>query len=530
MKKFLRLTKINLYTFFDIHKIINARGFKEVKKVLPMLLLYIFSFGFLIFTFYKGIEFVIDGLIQLNMPYIILVMIMVMVSVTSALTTIFKVNKTLFNAKDYSFLLSLPIKKRTIISSKIFNLYIINFVFAAMLLIPTYIAYILKVDVNIWFHFLYLTTFFLIPVVPTIIGCLIGTIFMAIVSKLKYKTSIDILISILFIFVIYYLSYKIQSMSSLDLANISTSLVDKFNNLYPLTKVYLNIIRDNSLFDLMLFIVISLGLYQAFKYTVVYFFDNINSKLSEVTIVNKYKDKNVKVRNKLFSLYQKELKRYFSSSLYVMNTAVGCILLIIILGAFIIFGGETIDRVLEIPQLSDYLVLYGPLVFGTFCALSCTTNSAISLEGKNLWILKSLPIDVKDIFISKILVNLTILLPTILIGSILLTIITPISLVGYLILLFTPTMYAFFVSGFGLLINLYFPDFNWINEVKVIKQSIAVLVSLAVGMLIALGPLFIKVAINKTLYAFLIGVMVLILTIGLYYILFNQGKKIFKRL
>ncbi|MDD2409564.1 MAG: hypothetical protein PHD03_02460 [Bacilli bacterium] len=530
MKKFLKLTKINLYTLFDFYKILNARGFKEIKKILPMLLLYIFSFGFLAFMVYKGIVFTLDGLIALNMPYIILVTIMVTVSVTSAITTVFKVNKTLFNAKDYSFLLSLPIKKSTIISSKIMNLYIINVVFSAILLIPTYIAYIVKVDVDIWFHLMYFITFVLIPIVPTIIGSIIGTIFMAIVSNLKYKTSIDILISILFIFVIYYLSYKMQSMSSIDLANISNVIVNKFNNIYPLTKVYLNIIKENSIFDLIFFIIISVGLYQVFKFGLVKFFDNINSKLSEVTIVNKYRDKDVKVSSKLYSLYKKEIKRYFSSSLYVLNTAIGCIMLLLVLGAFAIFGGDTINKVLEIPELSNYLVFYGPLVFGVFCIISCTTNSSISLEGKNLWILKSLPINIKDIFISKIMVNLTILLPTIFIGSIMLAYISHINIIQYMVLLFTPCMYALFISSLGLLINLFFPDFNWTNEVKVIKQSIAVIVTLAVGMLVALGPLFIKIDINKTLYSFLVGIIIFLLTMILYYILFNKGKRIFKSL
>ena len=530
MKKFLKLTKINLYTFFDIHKIINARGFKEVKKVLPMLLLYIFSFGFLAFIIYKGVTFTLDGLIALNMPYIILVTVMVIVSTYSAIMTVFKINKTLFNAKDYTFLLSLPIKKSIIISSKIFNLYIINFVFGAMLLIPTYIAYIVKVDVDIWFHIMYLITFVLIPVIPTIIGSIIGTLFTAIISKFKYKNSFDILISIAFIFIIYYLSYKVQSMSSADLANISTFIVDKFNNIYPLTKVYLNIIKENSIFDLILFIIISIGLYQLFKFGLVKFFDNINSKLSEVTIINKYREKDVKVSSKLYALYKKEIKRYFSSSLYVMNTAIGCIMLLLVLGAFAIFGGDTINKLLEIPELSNYLVFYGPLVFGVFCVISCTTNSSISLEGKNLWILKSLPINIKDIFISKIMVNLTILFPTILIASIMLAFISHLNVIQYLILLFTPVMYALFISGCGLLINLFFPDFNWTNEVKVIKQSIAVLASLAVGMLVAMAPLFIRIDINKTLYSFLVGVIVLFLTIILYYILFNKGKRIFKSL
>ena len=205
-------------------------------------------------------------------------------------------------------------------------------------------------------------------------------------------------------------------------------------------------------------------------------------------------------------------------------------MLLLVLGAFAIFGGDTIDKVLEMPELSNYLVFYGPLVFGVFCVLSCTTNSSISLEGKNLWILKSLPINIKDIFISKVMVNLTILLPTLLVSSIILTYIAKLSIIQFIALLFTPVMYAFFISGFGLLINLFFPDFNWTNEVKVIKQSIAVLASLAVGMLVAMGPLFIKTDMNKTLYSFLIGVIVFILTLILYYILFNKGKRIFKSL
>lgn len=530
MKKLLKLTKINLLTYFEFYKIKNAKGFNELKKVLPMFLLYIFSFGMLMYLAFKGISFTVDGFIELNMPYIILVTVMVIVSIYSAFTTVFKVNKTLFNANDYSFLLSLPIKKSVIISSKIINLYITNLVYGAMFMLPAYLAYILKVDVDILFHLNYFITLPLIPVVPTIIGLIIGSLLTAITSKFKYKNFFNILYSLAFILVFYYLSYKMQSVSAIDLANIGNSIVNRFHSLYPLTKLYLNIIKDNSITDLILFIIISLGLYQIFKFGLVRFFDNINSRLNSVTITNKYSDKNVKVRSKLYSLYKKELKRYLSSSLYVLNTAVGSFMLILSLAAFLIFGADTVNELLQMPELSNYFILYGPLVLGAFCALSCTTNSSISLEGKNLWILKSLPIDTKYIFIAKILVNLTILIPTIFIGSVMLSFITNINIIKFLILLFTPTMYALFISGLGLLINLYFPDFSWTNEIKVVKQSIAVLISLASGMMVVMIPLFIKIDINNSLYSFLVGVVMLLLTIILYYILFNKGKKIFKSL
>lgn len=530
MKKLLKLTKINLLTYFDFHKIRNAKGFKEIKKALPMFLLYIFSFGMLMYLAYKGISFTLDGLIELNIPYIIIVAVMVITSIYSAFTTTFRVNKTLFNANDYSFLLSLPIKKSVIISSKIIDLYIINSIFSAMLMIPAYIAYILKVDVDILFHLMYFITLPLVPIVPTIIGLIIGSILTAFTSKLKYKNLFNILYSLAFIFIFYYFSYKMQSMSSVDLANISNTIVNKFNSLYPLTKIYFNIIKDNSMIDLIGFIVMSLGLYQVFKYGLVIFFDKINSRLNSITINNNYSEKNIKVSNKLYSLYKKEIKRYFSSPLYVLNTAVGCLMLIISLVALLIFGEETVNNLLQMPELSNYFILYGPLVLGAFCTLSCTTNASISLEGKNLWILKSLPIDAKYIFIAKILVNLSLLIPTIFISSIMLSFITKMTIINFLILLVTPIIYALFISGLGLLINLYFPDFNWTNEIKVIKQSIAVILSLAIGMMIAMIPLFIKININNTLYSFLVGIVMLILTFILYYILFNKGKRIFKSL
>lgn len=530
MSKLFKLIKINLLTIFDIHKFINAKGFKEKKKAIPMLLLYLYAFGILAFFVYRGASFTLDGLIQFDQPHILLVMMMVVSSIYTIFTTIFKVNKTVFDAKDYSILLGLPIKKSIIITSKVALLYITNLIFTALFMIPTYLTYIMKVDVNLIFHLNFLITFLLIPIIPTIIGTIIGSFLTSIGSRFKYKNFANILISLGFIIGVYYFSYQIQSLNSIDLANLSNSIVNHFNSIYPLTKVYLNIIKNNSMIDLILFILTSIALYQIFIYILVKYFEKINSRLNEVTITSKYDEEKLNVNSQLKSLYKKEIKRYFSSALYVLNTAVGCLMLLFALGALLIFDSETVDAILQIPELTNYFVLFGPLVFGVFCSLSCTTNSSISLEGKNLWILKSLPVDIKYIFIAKIMVNLTILLPTIFIGSIMLTFIANLTIVDFLLLLFTPTMFALFISGFGLLINLYFPDFNWINEIKPIKQSVAVLVSLAVGMTISIAPLMIDTSIDSDLYSLLIGFIVMIITIVTYLILFNHGKKIFKNL
>ena len=530
MKKLLKLTKINLLTFFDIHKVINPVSKKEKKKAIWMLLLYILSFGLLAFTFFSASRFMLSGLILMEIPHILLVLFMAASSILSVMSSVSKVNKTIFNSDDYNILLSLPIKKSTIISSKIILLYISNLVFTLLLMFPAYLAYILKVDVALSFHFYYLITLFLIPVVPTVIGSIIGSLLSSITSRFKYKNFVNVFLNLVLFLGVYALSYRVQSLTTIDLANLSDSFVSKINNIYPLSKMYLNIIQNESLYNFILFVLISIIIYELFKYSLVKYFDNINSKLSAVTIVNEYKDSDVKQNSKLISLYKKELKRYFSSPLYVLNTALGCVILIIALIVFAIYGSESLDALLDIPNLSNYLILYGPLVFCAFCALSCTTNSSISLEGKNIWILKSLPVTVKEIFLSKIMVNLTILYPTILIGSILITYIANLTFINFLLLLFVPGIFSLFISGTGILTNLYFPDFEWKNEVKPIKQSISVVVSLAIGFALSLIPIFIKLNINNMLYSFIYGLFLILITYILYRILFTKGKKLFKSL
>jgi ABC-2 type transport system permease protein len=42
-----------------------------------------------------------------------------------------------------------------------------------------------------------------------------------------------------------------------------------------------------------------------------------------------------------------------------------------------------------------------PFVFGWMASMGSTTASAISMEGKSLWIIKSLPVSAKDWFAAK---------------------------------------------------------------------------------------------------------------------------------
>ena len=139
----------------------------------------------------------------------------------------------------------------------------------------------------------------------------------------------------------------------------------------------------------------------------------MNTALTNHATKRNYKMQSLEISSPFMALYRKELKRYFSSTIYVMNTGFGVVLLLIATIFIAIFGVENLDTLVGAPGISAMISFAAPFIISTMIAISCTTASAISLEGKNLWILKSSPIKTKTIFDSKIAVNLTILLPVV---------------------------------------------------------------------------------------------------------------------
>ena len=96
--------------------------------------------------------------------------------------------------------------------------------------------------------------------------------------------------------------------------------------------------------------------------------------------------KELKSSSILKNLYFKEVKRYFSSPIYVLNTSFGLILILIASIASIFYDKEQILAVFELStngQIFNLLVV--AIIFIAF--VSNTTSSSISIEG-NLWILK----------------------------------------------------------------------------------------------------------------------------------------------
>ena len=241
----------------------------------------------------------------------------------------------------------------------------------------------------------------------------------------------------------------------------------------------------------------------------------------------KFKMGELKTATPLKALFSKELKRYFSSPIYVLNTGIGIILLTI--GAIALFFVD-LEKVAGSSQAVGMLSQGGPL-FISFCIVtSCTTMASISIEGRNLWIAKSLPVPAGTIFASKLLVNLVVLAPA-LINAVLIAFAMKLGYAEGLILFLVTIIISLFVSLLGLVVNLKFPNFTWTSETVVVKQSAATLLTIFSGFAIVGLQVLLLAVIKDFVPAYLIYMgMLSVLVLLLYKTLMSYGVKRFQEL
>lgn len=179
-------------------------------------------------------------------------------------------------------------------------------------------------------------------------------------------------------------------------------------------------------------------------------------------------------------------------------------------------------------MISQTLII-GIVFFGQ---MTCTTSSSISLEGKSLWIMKSLPITIKQIFWSKILLNVVVIMIPSSISLLMLGLTFGFNPLYYLTGLLFIIASALGVSMFGLLMNLFFPKLEYENEQEVIKQSLAAFLGVMIPMFAGLGMMgFFFVNAGNNPYLFEVILLIYIILDAIQYLLLMKiGTKKFDAL
>jgi ABC-2 type transport system permease protein len=264
---------------------------------------------------------------------------------------------------------------------------------------------------------------------------------------------------------------------------------------YLPAKWFTDAVIKNSLPAIAMLVFISAALFALVFRVVGGSYRNINSALKSHAASKKFKMTAQKKRSVVRSLALKEYRRMTGSTVYMTNGVMGGILAAV-LGIAVLFIG--FDRIVgfvthDAPIDTSVLEPAIPFIVYFFVGMVATTAFTPSLEGKNFWIIQSMPIEMKNAYQGKMLFNMCLSVPFTIFSTLCFCISAKAAAADTILYLFLGLALCSFSTTWGCVCGIKHMRLDWENEVEVIKQGAAVTIYLLPNMLAVMALMVLSV-------------------------------------
>ena len=496
-------------------------------------LLVIFLLASLLFSIGSMFSLFAKSLIESDLTWMYFALAGLSCIAISVVGSIFAAQSYLFDAKDNELLLSMPIPVSYILASRLLTLLILEFSFVIMIMLPATIVFFMYTPFTFGRLAVLLTVTILIPFISLAVSGLAGWIVALVSSRMRRKNLISILLMLGLVGIYLYLNMNLQKYIAKLIVN-GAEIAESIRRGFPPAYYFGSAIGNLNLLHLLYF-----ALYCLIPFAILYavlsksFIKIITSKKTAYKV--EYKEKEMKAGTAGSALVKKELSRFFSLPTYILNSGIGAILMLVLAGALIIKGPAVLASVMQFGNLSGLTPVILCVILCFCAAMTNTTAVSISLEGKSLWISKSNPVEPKDVFASKVISNMIISVPAIFIAVLVSWVAVPMSTLHAIILLILPITVQLLSALWGLAANLWFPQFSWINETAVIKQSMSAMIGVFGALAIVLLPVIVYASAVSSLiaidsYLILCTAIYIVACFALYGYLRATGENLFLKL
>ena len=542
MKKLLSLLKATMSQDMSLFRI-KARNESRARRiVLPIVLALV-----VMFSVGSYVAILAEKLAPSHLTYIVLTIFIMVTSLLTIIEGVYKSQGILFEARDNELLFSLPITQSKIFFIRIFKLITFQFLYNSLFMLPAIIVYAMYEKTNVSFYLISTVMLVLLPIIPTILGCIFGYIIKGLSAKFKARNIMQVLFTSLILLGIFYVSFNMQGMVA-NIVQNANSIQEIITKIYYPAGLYINLIQNFNILDLIILLAINIIPAIVFVYVASIFYFKINSKLGEKGNGNKKvgvaktTEKTYRVRTQLSGLIHKEMKRFFSSPVFMVNAGFGMVLMIAVTFALSINFDGMINSMMqgmetEIPipigEIKNMMpkVFYGFVVF--ISCMTSITSSMISLEGKSFNITKSLPVETEKILLSKVLTSNILSIPIFLICDVIFFIAFKVAIIDIVFILLASIVMPTLTALIGILMNLKYPKMNATSDTEVVKQSMSSMLSVFMGMFVAILSIAIMIMgnnYNTNLFVALELLTFSIITFMLWRILKKYGAKRFKEI
>lgn len=450
----------------------------------------------------------------------------VTISAIAFFFTILKTNGYLFAFKEYDMLMSLPFSPKTIAADKFLYMYVATLPWYITVSLAMLIGYGVFAKPSIIAYFVWIVFTFVLPIIPMIVAAFIGFL-IARVSAGFRKTNI-VQTVLLFIFCIFCFSLQFiidAVLKNNDIELVVEKVADNIEGIgkyFPPVAWFSGAIVNLRISDMLLLLGVTVLLFEIVFSIVGKNYRQINSALTSHAATKQYKMTVQKKRNVVNSIAFKEFKCFTGCQAYLVNAGMGEVLAFIltIVALFVKF-----DKIIQVvtkgaPISADIVFPAIPLIAYFLIGMVATTACSPSLEGKNYWILQSMPISKKTIYHGKMLFNLYLAVPFAILLTLSLSFSARVPVLNVIIYMFEVIALCLFSTTYGCVCGVKHLRLDWENEIEVVKQSSGVALYMLPNMfgcmaLIVLS-VFLGTRIDGNVVCMMIAALALILTVICY--------------
>ena len=438
------------------------------------------------------------GSLIINAPQVVLTMAAVASGIIVLIFGIFYILSTVFLAKDTELLASLPISQGNIFLSKFVLVLLGEYPFAFFLMIPPVIIYGIGQNKGIIYFLLAIICTLFIPLVPLVISSLLSLFLMNIVGRSRHRDLITIIGSIILLVGMFlgqnYLIIQMPDNEQEFLAELlksSNAMVEFMGRAFPpaiwITKILSGTFSE-ALINLVYLLIVSLGAFGLVYFIASFIYQRGATAQFETVASNGKAKLSYKSTSKILAIFKIEWLTILKTPIYALNSLV-MVFMAPLLMMLPLFGGnlsndpdlQFLYNLVESGQSTPLLPLIVAGLITLFVMINPAVSSTFSREGKNIWILKNIPVKPEIQVYGKLLAGYSISFIAALLSAFMAMLSFRIPIVTTIMVVILTSAALVPISAVGIYIDLMRPKLIWNNPQEAIKQNFNVVIAMLLG-------------------------------------------------
>ena len=468
--------------------LVNQKTGKARSKgqTIGFLLLFVFLLGYFgVLCF--GMAFSLgEQLIAVGMDWLYFSLMSILAILLGTFGSIFNTYAALYRSKDNDLLISMPIPPRRIVMVRLTSVLALSMLYTGILWIPTVAYYWLFASPSVPAMVFSLLLWPVISAFVTVVTCALGWVVALVSSKISSKSFVTVVLSVILLGIYYVFCFRMSEFFTAMVENseaIGGFLKAWFHFLYEIGQAAVGDVLGMLIVTGVTAVLSGLCLWLMARTFI--------SLATKTATARKKKTKTATIRSHGIraALLRRELKRFGSSATYILNCGLGLFFLVAIAVLALVNQSSLQGAIAQVETMWPPFRATWPLMAAMASCLIISMNvistPSVSLEGKQLWIVQSLPVSPADVLRAKlwlhVLVNAELAMLT---TGVLCFCLQTTWLSAVLAVVYTG-VFVWLTGVLGLILGLKRPNLHWTNEATVIKQSLTVFLSLLINFGIA---------------------------------------------